>query len=161
MSAQIAIAQMTTWSEADFSDLAGLMIQLSPRLSLTEERLRIVLEDNAIRLFVARDAGGRIVGCASLCLMDALSGKKGRVEDVVVCEEFRGRGLGRRLVEHVIAEARAMGQEELQLTSRPSRVAANGLYRSLGFEAVETNCYRMRILVDWAQNGPPARPAGF
>ena len=147
MSAQIAIAQMTTWSEADFSDLAGLMIQLSPRLSLTEERLRTVLEDRAIRLFVARDAGGRIVGCASLCLMEALSGKKGRVEDVVVCEECRGAGVGRRLVEHVVAEARAMGLEELQLTSRPSRVAANGLYRSLGFEAVETNCYRMRIFM--------------
>lgn len=142
---QIEITQLKSFSQADYSDLAALMRQLSPRLSLTEERLCAALEDRAIRLYVARDGGGRVVGCASLFLMEALSGKKGRVEDVVVCEECRGTGLGRRLVEYVIAEGRALGLEELQLTSRPSRVAANGLYRSIGFEPVETNCYRMRL----------------
>ena len=39
--------------------------------------------------------------------------------------------------------AKELGVHHLQLTSHPGRVAANGLYRGLGFELVETNCYKM------------------
>lgn len=129
----------------DFEALAELMAQLSARLVLTEERLSEVLADPGVRLYVLRDSG-RIVGCAELCVYESLSARKAMVEEVVVLEEYRGRGLGRALMEHVLAEARREGPMELHLTSNPKRVAANALYRSLGFEQKNTNCYR--ILVD-------------
>jgi ribosomal protein S18 acetylase RimI-like enzyme len=64
------------------------------------------------------------------------------VEDVVVDETLRGRSLGRRLVEHAIEYASRCGKVTLMLTSRPSREAANALYRSSGFSLKETNVYK-------------------
>lgn len=138
------IDRLKSLGTSDFEALAELMAQLSPRLELTEERLREVLADPGVRLYVLRDSG-RIVGCAELCVYESLSARKAMVEEVVVLEEYRGRGLGRALLEHLLAEARREGPMELYLTSNPKRVAANALYRSLGFERKDTNCYRMDV----------------
>ena len=138
------IDRLKSLGTSDFEALAELMAQLSPRLELTEERLREVLADPGVRLYVLRDSG-RIVGCAELCVYESLSARKAMVEEVVVLEEYRGRGLGRALLEHLLAEARREGPMELYLTSNPKRVAANALYRSLGFEQKDTNCYRMDV----------------
>ena len=138
------IERLTTYKAEDFEALAELMAQLSSRLALTEGRLREVLADPGVRLYVLRDSG-RIVGCAELCVYESLSARKAMVEEVVVLEEYRGRGLGRALLEHLLAEARREGPMELYLTSNQKRVAANALYRSLGFEQKSTNCYRMDV----------------
>lgn len=138
------IERLTTYGAEDFEALAELMGQLSARLVLTEERLREVLADPSVRLYALRDSG-RIVGCAELCVYESLSARKGSVEEVVVLDEYRGKGLGRRLLEHVLAEARREGPMELSLTSNPKRVAANALYRSLGFERKETNFYKIEL----------------
>lgn len=138
------IERLTTYKAEDLEALAELMAQLSSRLALTEGRLREVLADPGVRLYVLRDSG-RIVGCAELCVYESLSARKAMVEEVVVLEEYRGRGLGRALLEHLLAEARREGPMELYLTSNPKRVAANALYRSLGFEQKSTNCYRMDV----------------
>ena len=71
------------------------------------------------------------------------TGCKAWIEDVVVDNAYRGQGLGRMLVEEAIEQARGWGAETLMLTSNPKRIAANALYRSLGFEPKETNVYRM------------------
>ena len=69
-----------------------------------------------------------------------------RLGFVIVDSSLRGQGLGRLLLEHVIDFARQeLGNVDLHLTSRPERVAANELYRSLGFEKRETNAYVLRI----------------
>lgn len=123
----------------------------TPRLGLTREHLQRVVADPAVTLCVARLITGPdplinpIIGCAVLVAVDSLSGRLGRVEDVVVREDARGRGVGRALMEFVLAEAAKLAPIELQLTSKPARVAANALYRSLGFELKQTNCYVKRI----------------
>ena len=90
--------------------------------------------------------GGRIVGCASLCVFDSPTGRKGHIEDVVVSSACRGQHLGRKLLEHMLDYARTnLAPIDIHLTSRPSRVAANTLYRSLGFEPRDTNVYRLII----------------
>lgn len=108
--------------------------------------LEAVVADPAVRLFVGREDDGSIVACGCLCVMETLSGRKGHVEDIVVSGSCRGKGYGRQMMEHIIGVARELGPMELFLTSRPSRVAANALYQSLGFERKETNCYRMETL---------------
>lgn len=87
-----------------------------------------------------------IVGCATLCVFDTPTGRKACVEDVVVNSAFRGQHIGRKLMDFIIDFARReLGDVDLHLTSRPQRVAANNLYRSVGFQQRETNVYNLEI----------------
>ena len=63
----------------------------------------------------------------------------------MVDEAYRGKALGRKLVDYAIGLARERGIQVLMLTSKPKRVAANALYRSVGFESKETNVYKMQL----------------
>jgi ribosomal protein S18 acetylase RimI-like enzyme len=63
-----------------------------------------------------------------------------------VSNEYRGRGLGRKIVEYAIEYCKKhYAPCTLMLTSNPKRVAANELYRSSGFEPKQTNVYKMTI----------------
>lgn len=86
-----------------------------------------------------------IVGMASLVPVHTLSHHKGLVEDVVVHKEYQGRGIGKFLMQHVIEQAKILGLQHIELTSNPSREAANALYLKLGFKPRETNTYRLAI----------------
>lgn len=85
--------------------------------------------------FAAVGDDGHVVGCATLCVFDTPTGRKASVEDVVVNPACRGQHIGRKLIEHIIDFARLeLGDVELHLTSNPRRVAANKLYRPVGFQ---------------------------
>ena len=127
------------------SDLLALMTQLNPRLHVTPEMLQAAAQDPATHLFAAMEQG-RIVGCASLCVSHSPTGRKGRIEDVVVSSACRGQGLGRRLMQHLVDFARAeLSPIVLNLTSKPEREAANRLYRALGFLPYDTNVYKLPL----------------
>jgi ribosomal protein S18 acetylase RimI-like enzyme len=68
-----------------------------------------------------------------------------RIEDVVVDEKRRGEGIGKKMMIHAIEYAKKTGVTKIELTSHPSRVEANKLYRSLEFSLIETNVYRLTI----------------
>lgn len=138
----MVIEELYSCTEAEFSDLARLMGQLSESIVLRREALERMLSDSDSHLYVMRE-GGHIVASASLCIFHQPFQTDGNVESVVVSSACRGRGLGRELVEHIIAEAKRMGVDQLHLTSSPSRVAANALYQGLGFARKDTNCYIM------------------
>jgi ribosomal protein S18 acetylase RimI-like enzyme len=70
---------------------------------------------------------------------------KAWIEDVVVDESVRGRGVGELLNRAALDEARRRSIDSVSLTSRPSREAANRLYQRIGFEPRETNVYRYRL----------------
>ena len=95
-------------------------------------------------LFLAK-LEGVIVGSLTLAFYPIPTGRKAWIEDVVVDETARGRGVGAKLNEAALAEARRRGVKDVSLTSRPSRQAANRLYQRLGFEPRETNIYRYRF----------------
>jgi ribosomal protein S18 acetylase RimI-like enzyme len=67
------------------------------------------------------------------------------IEDVVVDESARGRGVGDLLNRAALDRARELGAKTVDLTSRPSREAANRLYQRIGFVARDTNVYRFDL----------------
>ena len=105
-----------------------------------------MVEAPGTHFFAAVGDDGRIVGCATLCVFDTPTGRKACVEDVVVNPACRGQHIGRKLMEHIIDFARReLGDVDLHLTSSPRRMAANNLYRSVGFQQRETNVYSLEI----------------
>ncbi|HKB06486.1 MAG TPA: GNAT family N-acetyltransferase [Gemmataceae bacterium] len=87
------------------------------------------------RLLVA-DAGNELAGCVAL---RPHGPGVGEMKRLYVRPEFRGRGLGRELINRVMAEAAAAGYRELVLDTLPVMGEAIALYRSAGF--VETGAY--------------------
>lgn len=125
-----------------------LLVQLSTKPAVfTLESLEEIVSSPSSHLFFA-ECEGVVVGMLTVGEYLAPTGRKMWIEDVVVDEAMRGRAIGRMLVEHAIAFARSLGNGTLMLTSRPSRIAANSLYRSCGFEPKETNMYRMPVVSD-------------
>jgi ribosomal protein S18 acetylase RimI-like enzyme len=99
-------------------------------------------------LLVARDDLGTIVGSLTLVLFRAPTGPRAWIEDVVVDTTTRGQGIGAALVRDALDRAASAGARTVDLTSRPSREAANRLYLRLGFEQRETNVYRWNHVPD-------------
>jgi len=97
-------------------------------------------------MFVARTStrtsDNRIVGSLTLAIFPIPTGTRAWIEDVVVDEAARGQGVGEQLTRAAIAFAAEQGVRTVDLTSRPTREAANRLYQRIGFEARETNVYR-------------------
>jgi succinate dehydrogenase/fumarate reductase flavoprotein subunit len=93
-----------------------------------------------------RNAEGRIVGMTTVCCFTIPTGRHATIEDVVVLPECQGTGLGRKLVEAALEHLRNTGKAyKVGLTSKPARVAANALYRKMGFKQKETNVYTLDI----------------
>ena len=139
------IIELNTLSKADIASLDSLMKELTSEKKVTSDMLLATVSDPSTHLFAAVE-DGQIIGCASLCVSHTPTGAKGSIEDVVVGSAFRGRHIGRMLMEHIIEYARReFSPIELHLTSRPAREAANLLYQSLGFYRYETNYYKMNI----------------
>ena len=128
------------------AEIELLVRQLSTSaVSPSLENVRQVVQSPAIKLFVARDASERAVGMLTLVIFRVPTGLRAMIEDVVVDVLARGKGVGKALTEAAIEEARMLGARTIDLTSRPSREAANRLYQNLGFERRETNVYRFTI----------------
>jgi ribosomal protein S18 acetylase RimI-like enzyme len=106
--------------------------------------LRRLVESQATRLYFAQERDV-VLGMLSLVVFSIPTGTKAWVEDVVVAQAARGKGVGVALMNHALAVAKDAGAKSVDLTSRPSREAANKLYQKLGFMARETNVYRLTI----------------
>ena len=110
---------------------------------VTADLEAIVASDASVLLLAVDD--GEVVGSLTLALFRIPTGLRAWIEDVVVDGSSRGRGVGEALNLAALDRARAEGATTVDLTSRPSREAANRLYRRLGFEERETNVYRHRL----------------
>lgn len=86
-----------------------------------------------------------LIAMATLSVCHLLTGTKAWVEDVVVDQKYRSQGFARILLHHLIHKAKDFHVDSINLTSRPSRFAANKLYQSMGFEKRETNVYKMDL----------------
>ena len=140
------IRRITEYDAALLDAVRSLLGQLSPTADyLTEARFRRLIAAPSAHLLMLFDDGGRPVGMLTVGVYPTPGGVKAWIEDVAVDRACRGRGYGRAIVSHAIDYARMLGADTLGLTSNPARIAANGLYRSLGFEPYTTNVYRMKL----------------
>jgi len=126
--------------------LSSLLPQLNPHLKpLTLERLAAVIRDPATTLLLVRGDDGRIAGAAAVLVYATPAYVKARIEDVVVDERSRGKGVGEALVRRCIEVARERGAEIVELQSARWREVANRLYPRMGFELRESNLYRLNL----------------
>ncbi|PKO84835.1 MAG: N-acetyltransferase [Betaproteobacteria bacterium HGW-Betaproteobacteria-11] len=133
------------------ADLLGELFTLEsdfqPRRDKQRVALRWLLDHPAHgRLFVLRDAE-RVVGMASalITLSTAEGGLALIIEDVILATSHRGHGHGRRLIEHVLAWARAEGMSRVTLLADPANAPALAFYARLGFENSALVVRRFRI----------------
>ena len=129
------------------SDVIAAFARLIPQLSSsspapTPEELTEMVVSDADHLLVACDADGTILGSMTLVVFRIPTGVRAWIEDVVVDEAARGRGVGELLNRHALDLAYGLGAKTVDLTSRPTREAANRLYQKLGFVLRTTNVYR-------------------
>ena len=133
--------------EYDIEAMISLLGQLTTReLDLSKERLRRSIRKS--RIFVARTEDGRMIGMGTLSELDIPVGYSGLVDDIVVDENHRGRGNGRKICNRIIAIALRLGMSHLKLTSNPSnpdRLRAVALYESLGFKVYDTNVMALHL----------------
>ena len=119
-----------------------LIPQLSQRSSPPSKReLADMVASPACDVLIAR-ADGAVVGTLTLVTFRIPTGVRAWIEDVVVDDSARGHGVGEQLNRYAIDVARSKGATTVDLTSRPSREAANRLYERLGFKPRDTNVYR-------------------
>lgn len=132
-------------------ELVTAFERLIPQLSKsnpppTAGELAEIVASDATVLLIAVDqelAGAdAIVGSLTLVLFRIPTGLRAWIEDVVVDTTVRGRGVGEALNLRAIEAAAERGARTVDLTSRPSREAANRLYQRIGFKQRDTNVYR-------------------
>ena len=144
---------MVTIRVAEVADekLVAAYQRLTPQLSSsspapTADELAEIIRSDSATVLIAEDDKGDILGSMTLVLFRIPTGVRAWIEDVVVDIEARGMGIGQALNEYAIQMAEQAGAKTIDLTSRPSREAANRLYQRLGFVARETNIYRYTIV---------------
>ncbi len=108
---------------------------------MTEAELAAIAGSPSTHLLLA-SRGDEVAGMLTLAVVRIPTGVRAHIEDVVVESGWRGEGVGRMLVQAALELARTLGAKTVDLTSRPSRVAAHALYQSAGFEIRDTNVYR-------------------
>ena len=139
------------WVEQVSDELVEALGRLIPQLTQsasppTSEELHAVVGSDATTLLLARDEEtSAIVGSLTLVLFRIPTGLRARIEDVVVDESARGQGAGEALTREAIRLAGEAGAQKIDLSSHPSREAANRLCQRLGFERPETNVYRYSL----------------
>ncbi|HEV2759885.1 MAG TPA: GNAT family N-acetyltransferase [Acidimicrobiales bacterium] len=128
-------------------ELVAAFRLLTPQLSRSApapggHELAEMVRSPATILLMARDADKGLIGSLTLVLFRIPTGVRAWIEDVVVDKDSRGRGVAEILCREALNRASSAGARTVDLTSRPSREAANRLYRRLGFVERETNVYR-------------------
>lgn len=143
---QIEIAK--SLSASDIVSINSLLRQLihdpASYKPVDEGMMGEIASDPKVTIAVARKEGA-LVGMGILYRFNKPRGKYASLEDMMVDEGHRRKGIGESIARFLIEEARKHGVETIELSARPSRVPANALYQKLGFEQKETNVYRLKL----------------
>jgi ribosomal protein S18 acetylase RimI-like enzyme len=141
------IIEINKFSTRIFKSILKLLPQLDPNVDMPgENHFKKILKSERTHLFIAETDNKEIVGMLTIGTYDIPSGTKFWIEDVVVDESQRGKGFGEELIHLAIDFSKKNGAKSIELTSRPTRIAANELYKKCGFVLRDTNVYRYNLL---------------
>lgn len=130
------------------AELVSAFERLAPQLSSAPppgwSELEEIVSSEATLLLIARQnpPDRAIIGALALAMVRVPTGLRAWIEDVVVDQAARGQGVGEALTRAALQYAREKGAKVVELTSNPSRQAANRLYQRIGFVRPQTNFYR-------------------
>jgi len=139
----ISILQASDVNESlskQVSDLFGLL-----NSEIKQKELAALFNPKNDVVFACYLEGERLVGMAMMCSYTVISGYKGWVEDVVVHPDYRGKGLGRKLMNKLLEEGKRKGLSEILLFSNEKRQAAISLYKSLDFKQKHSGLYILKL----------------
>jgi len=144
----VGVVDVAVAHEVDV-DLVAAFDRLVPQLSRsspppTADELAEIITDSGTTVFVA-SVDDLVVGTLTLVMFRIPTGVRAFIEDVVTDEAGRGKGVASAMTRAALEHARSAGARTVDLTSRPSREAANRLYQHLGFKQRETNVYRYEL----------------
>jgi ribosomal protein S18 acetylase RimI-like enzyme len=143
--AEITVETCKSLTPEIFAAVSSLIGALSTTArSPSWEEINEVVTSPTTTLLLARD-GSEVIGMLTLILVQIPTGLRGHIEDVVVAESHRKKGVGEALSKHALTIAQTKGARTVDLTSRPSREAANRLYQRLGFKLRDTCVYRYTL----------------
>jgi phosphinothricin acetyltransferase len=104
----------------------------------------VLQHDNNVHVIICK-IDDTIVGIALLTTYKVISGYRGMVDDVVVDESQRGKGIGRKLMERLLEEGKNLGLDEILLFTGHHRTPAIKLYTSLGFDLRKSGLYSLKV----------------
>ncbi len=141
---------LVTESSPEIVEAMGRLVPQLSRSTLPPDAEAVArfVNQPSVHFFVFRSEtspGREILGMLSLATFIIPTGLRAWIEDVVVDDAARGQGAGQSLVAAAVAHAQSLGARTVDLTSRPSREAANRLYQRCGFTLRETNVYRYAV----------------
>ncbi|MBV6402822.1 MAG: hypothetical protein CNIPEHKO_03137 [Anaerolineales bacterium] len=142
------IEKVTEVSDELLAASSRLILQLAPeKIPPTQDELTAILNSPVTSLLVARPSNEshEIAGILTLIIYRVPTGARAVIEDVVVDEHYRNKGIAKAMMTRAIELARAAGADNISLTSNPKREAANLLYQRIGFQRRETNLYILRL----------------
>lgn len=138
----------TSLSSADIVAVNNLLRQLvhdpASYKPIDEKTMQDIVSDSKVSVAVAREQSA-LVGIGILYCFNKPRGRYATLEDMMVDEGHRRKGIGEAIARRLIEDAKKRGVETIELSARPSRVAANNLYQKLGFEQKDTNVYRLKL----------------
>jgi ribosomal protein S18 acetylase RimI-like enzyme len=143
--AAFEIEKITAITPSVAASIVALVGQLSSSAKgpAKEELEKIVNSPRTVLLAVRQPDS--LVGMLTLVIFAIPTGTRAIIEDVVVDERYRGQGIAEALTREALVQAEAAGATTVDLTSRPSREAANRLYQKLGFQKRDSNVYRYTL----------------
>lgn len=136
------IVEIKEYSDEVLKAVNALLPQLSKSAGqLSHKELESIIGSDTSKLLLAIE-DGQFFGMLTLVVFRIPTGVRAWIEDVVVGESARGKGVGKLLTEFAVELAISNGAKTIDLTSRPDRDVANSLYKRVGFVQRETNVYR-------------------
>ena len=140
------VKEIITITDENFIQLSKLMNQLSNRIELAnKETVEKIISEPNTKILAAINEKEEIIGILTVVFIHILSGKKARIEDLVVLDNMRGKGIGQELINYSFDLCKRNNIQFIDLTSHPDRIAANKLYKNMNFVQGTTNVYRKYI----------------
>ncbi len=126
----------------DIERIRELVKQLDPSAEIEEQNLyKAVVCGHVSKIY----DGEKLVAMGWIFPRQTLLRRQAVVEDMIVDENYRGKGYGRKILKDLIQWAKSKNVEVIELTTNPRRIAANELYKSEGFVLHPTNHYLHKV----------------